>query len=580
MFLVYRSARRFPRNRTISRHPGLLTLSQRRLYADESPAPKQPHHIPDSNHGYPHSSKSAGRVRHEVHEGSEAINIPFNPPGGGAGPNVGGSGSSFKFSGNPLIDAAVTTVIGLGMVFMGGVAYVQWYKKNVLDKMELAFEPGYDPALEIATNIYKKRDRDESEVEFEVEPPWTQHLRRREQDLIDRIVQGEEPGHYYVLLGPKGSGKGTMMFDSMAAIEADGVAVCDAHPDLEVFRLRLGKALNYEFHEDSQTGLFQRRDPREAGPSLDIERALNTLEKVALRRAKKRGKPSVLIINNVHHFNNNEEGRDMLLQLQQRAELWAAAGIMTLVFSTDDYWPLHVMRRAASKMHVLSIGDLSNVEALHACGRMRKDLTNRTCGPEEIKNVVSIVGGRLSYLYKVASARDVCEMARNLLTLEKEWLLSQIGLITDCDDSDDVTDEQERSSCSWLLLQEFVKIRIEQEQRVEEKIRAGKTDKNIFDLPLPAISYSRCRQLMTRTDFMEELDRLNIISIDAYHNVRPDSMLILHAAREVVEEGDFERRLNSVRNRINEIESLHRTRELTFKDLDKGDKIRLAVDRR
>lgn len=28
-------------------------------------------------------------------------------------------------------------------------------------------------------------------------------------------------------------------------------------------RLRLGKALNYEFNEDSQTGLFQRRDPRE-----------------------------------------------------------------------------------------------------------------------------------------------------------------------------------------------------------------------------------------------------------------------------------------------------------------------------
>jgi hypothetical protein len=39
--------------------------------------------------------------------------------------------------------------------------------------------------------------------------------------------------------------------------------MCDAHPDLEVFRLRLGKALNYEFNEDSQTGVFQRRDPRE-----------------------------------------------------------------------------------------------------------------------------------------------------------------------------------------------------------------------------------------------------------------------------------------------------------------------------
>ena len=54
-----------------------------------------------------------------------------------------------------------------------------------------------------------------------------------------------------------------MIYDAMSRINADGVAVCEAHPDLEVFRLRLGKALNFEFNEDSQTGLFQRRDPRE-----------------------------------------------------------------------------------------------------------------------------------------------------------------------------------------------------------------------------------------------------------------------------------------------------------------------------
>ena len=58
-----------------------------------------------------------------------------------------------------------------------------------------------------------------------------------------------------------------MILESMAACEAEGVAMCDAHPDLEVFRLRLGKALNFEYNEDTQTGLFQRRDPRE-GSSL------------------------------------------------------------------------------------------------------------------------------------------------------------------------------------------------------------------------------------------------------------------------------------------------------------------------
>jgi hypothetical protein len=40
-------------------------------------------------------------------------------------------------------------------------------------------------------------------------------------------------------------------------------------------------------------------------------------------------------------------------------------------------------------------------------------------------------------------------------------------------------------------------------------------------------------------------------------------MLILQAAREVVEEEGFDDLLDSVRARIDEIESLHRTRELT-----------------
>jgi hypothetical protein len=40
-------------------------------------------------------------------------------------------------------------------------------------------------------------------------------------------------------------------------------------------------------------------------------------------------------------------------------------------------------------------------------------------------------------------------------------------------------------------------------------------------------------------------------------------MLILHAARQVCEEEGFEETLEAVRDRVDEIESLHRTRELT-----------------
>jgi len=194
------------------------------------------------------------------------------------------------------------------------------------------------------------------------------------------------------------------------------------------------------------------------------------------------------------------------------------------------------------------------------------------------KQVISIVGGRLSYLGKTSKAKDMVEHATSMLAVEKAWLLSQIGLIQDCDD--DVMDEQKWSSCSWLLLREFVKMRHEQEREINAGVAAGTMNHaDLEKLELPKIPYYRCRQIMTRTDFLEDLDRANIIAIDINHDVTPDSLLLLRAAREVVEEDGFDEVLDSVRERIDEIESLHRTRELTFKDVAEGDRIWVSVDK-
>jgi hypothetical protein len=60
--------------------------------------------------------------------------------------------------------------------------------------MEQAFEEGYDPALEIAAHAERRSQAGH---------PTVSHLRRKEQDIVDRIVGGEETGHYYMLLGSK-----------------------------------------------------------------------------------------------------------------------------------------------------------------------------------------------------------------------------------------------------------------------------------------------------------------------------------------------------------------------------------------
>lgn len=77
--------------------------------------------------------------------------------------------------------------------------------------------------------------------------------------------------------------------------------------------------------QDSYNGLFQRRDPKEAGPLLDIERAMSKLEKVAIRYRKKKGKPLVLVFNNVHFLKDDDVGDGILHLIQQRAESWAAS---------------------------------------------------------------------------------------------------------------------------------------------------------------------------------------------------------------------------------------------------------------
>lgn len=56
----------------------------------------------------------------------------------------------------------------------------------------------------------------------------------------------------------------------MEKIQAENFSVCDAHPNIEVFRLRLGKALNYQFYEDTQASQFRWRGPREGMVFLHI----------------------------------------------------------------------------------------------------------------------------------------------------------------------------------------------------------------------------------------------------------------------------------------------------------------------
>ncbi|KAG8975173.1 hypothetical protein FRC05_006341 [Tulasnella sp. 425] len=490
----------------------------------------------------PAKPPSDGRkTRQDDYEAPSVVQQPLNLPTGVS------DGSALLASANPLLGATFTTVIGLAVVFVGGIFYFEWYKANVIRKMEMAFEAGYDPALNLADHGIKTRNGEGAST---VGVDWASDVRRQEQDIIDEIVHGIRHGHYILMMGSKGVGKTTMILDAMRRVEADGVAICEAHEDLEVFRLRLGKALNYEYNEDSQTGLFQRRDPREA---------LNKLEKVALKMAAKRKKgkqPLVLIINNCQLFDNDDDSHQLLQQLQQKAESWAESHLITVVFSSDDFWPYPLLRKIANRMHVISVRDLRGDESLGALRHLRQQHFGKAEDDSVLREVLKTSGGRLSRLNTLAKESNLLEAAANMLNNEKGWLLSVIGLIPDCDD--DVMDEQKKFR-----------------EREEELKAAAEPGKPIPEPDLPMISYYEARQIMTRADFIDMLDHQNIINIDTDHMIRPDSMVVLRAAIEVVEEPGFDELLEGVKERIDAIESLHRTRELTWKASDTEDTVRI-----
>jgi len=212
---------------------------------------------------------------------------------------------------------------------------------------------------------------------------------------------------------------------------------------------------------------------------------------------------------------------------------------------------VYCLEEIGERLQVMSISDLSQSEAVQTLKLMRQEAGEEP--DDRLREAVRYTGGRLAVLNRIGRSDDVLAAAKEALAREKSWLLSQIGLIPDHDD--DVMDEQKWASGSWLLLQEFVRLQKEH----------GSQRSSDDERPLPAIPYWRCRQIMARGDFLEALDKVNIISIDIDHDVRPDSLLILQAAREVCDSPGFKEALDNVLARVDEVESLHRTRELVLK---------------
>lgn len=453
-----------------------------------------------------------------------------------------------------MIEAAATSfasiaVLGAGFALTAYI-YHKGYKYFVLKKMTNAFAPG-DPVLELAAMG--------RQVPHDTPDAAAYWIQRPEQSVVDEIIAGHQSGHYYLFLGDKGTGKSSMLLEAIRRVEGDGIAMLETHSDLEIFRIRLGKALDYEFHEDYIGGYFSEKGPRDTTALLDIERALNKLEKVALKRRKQVGRPLILIINQMHLIRDDEDGKDLIELLQQRAEQWAAANLVTMVFNSDDYWVYERLKQLATRMDVLSIVDLPKLHATQALANYRRKYFQEELSPEILEKVYDRVGGRLSFLNRVAKSKDMFKTCDDIFRTEKTWFLNQCWILGEEMD-DDVMDQQKWAAAAVVLATALV----DKEQEMD----------NCYDPKtghvLPTYPLHIAQQIMTRADFVRALDRLNLFSITSEAQVRASSVPMQRAFREIVAQEGFREHLQATIDRIAAIESLGRTRELVAKDLVLG----------
>ncbi|KAL5614965.1 hypothetical protein BROUX41_005033 [Berkeleyomyces rouxiae] len=457
-----------------------------------------------------------------------------------------------------MAESAATTfasifILGIGFA-SAGYAYHKFYKQLVLRKISGAFEPG-DPVLDLAAIAKEVPHNKENHNKVQ----WVE---RNEQDQLDKIVAGDEKGHYYLLIGEKGTGKSSMLLESMRKIDGLGVAMLESHADLEIMRIRLGKALDFEFHEDYIGGYFSERGPRDSTALLDIERALNKLEKVALQHRATHHKPLILIINQMHLIRDNDDGKDLIELLQQRAEQWAASNLVTMIFNSDDYWVYERLKLLATRMEVLSITDLDKQKAMKALQAFRMRHFGRPIESDMLEQIYDRIGGRLAFINRVAKSKDMLATCDQIKDSEKRWFLNQCWILGSEMD-DDVMDQQKWAAAAMTLALAL----IDKESKMDSTY-----DKETGHL-LPSYPFHIAQEIMTRCDFIRQLDRQNLFAIvSTTAEVRASSVPMHRAFREICSEPGFREHLEKTVERISDIESLGRTRELVAKDLVLGGK--------
>lgn len=117
------------------------------------------------------------------------------------------------------------------------------------------------------------------------------------------------------------------------------------------------------------------------------------------------------------------------------------------VFNSDEYWVYERLKRYATRMETIPVPDLPKSEAIAALQRYRRRYFKESVSDEMLTHVYDQVGGRLSFLNRVAKAQDMKKTCKEICDAEKTWLLNRCWILG-AEMDDDVMDEQKYSVCT------------------------------------------------------------------------------------------------------------------------------------
>jgi len=105
------------------------------------------------------------------------------------------------------------------------------------------------------------------------------------------------------------------------------------------------------------------------------------------------------------------------------------------VFNSDDYWVYERLKRYAARMEVIPVSDLPKDKAMAALRNYRRQYFSEDSPYELLEAIYNKVGGRLSYLNRVAKAEDMMKLCNDICEAEKSWFLNKCWILgTEMDD--------------------------------------------------------------------------------------------------------------------------------------------------